>query len=184
MLIKHYTNVMFIFYICNMNSKNLLTQRKKSPYKMDPNSDRYRKCPNDGVEFMAEHRSEKFCCAKCADEFHNDLKKKEAEEKKLVEEAKAIIANPILPQPQVQTEAPMDKAKQNVKIIDTLTIDPARGSVFNIDWLYSLGIDLAAYNGRGMLHNIDSSHNCHFLQIGNYRLFRVEFSEVLIKKII
>lgn len=175
---------MFYFYICNMNAKNLLTPRIKSAYKMDRTSHRYRKCPNDGYEFMTDNLSRKFCSDQCADEFHNDLKKKEAQEKKLLDEAKAIIANPIVPQPLVQPEAPMDKAKQNVKIIDALTLDPVKGSVFNIDWLYSKGIDFSAYNGRGVLYNIDSSHNCHFIQIGNYRLFRVEFSEVLIKKII
>lgn len=165
-----------------MNSKNLLTPRKKSPYKMDPKSDRYRQCPNDGVEFMAEHRSEKFCCDKCADEFHNQ--KKRNAENKLIEEAKAIIASPKALEPQAEYDLPLDKVKQNVKIIDDLTLDPTKGSVFNIDWLYSIGIDFNAYNGRGILYNIDSSHNCHFIQIGNYRLFRVEFSEVLIKKII
>ena len=165
-----------------MNAKNLLTPRKKSSYKMDPNSDRFRQCPNDGVEFMAAHRTEKFCCPQCADEFHNE-KKRDAENK-LLEEAKAIIATPAVTQTQSQSEVPLDKARQNIKIIDTLTIDPAKGSVFNIDWLYSKGIDFSAYNGRGVLYNINSSHNCHFIQIGNYRLFRVEFSEVLIKKII
>ena len=70
---------MFIFYICSMNSKNLSISRKNSPYKMDSNSDRYRQCPNDGVEFMATHRSEKFCCPQCADEFHNEKKRLGAE---------------------------------------------------------------------------------------------------------
>ncbi len=149
---------------------------------MDPSSDRYRKCPNDGVEFMAVHRSEKFCCDKCADEFHN-RKKKDAENK-ILEEAKSIIAKPITPEQQVQSETTLDKVQQNVKIINTLTLDPDKGTVFNIDWLYSLGIEFTAFNGKGILYNIDKSYNCHFIQIGNYRLFRVEFSEILIKKII
>lgn len=68
-----------------MNAKNLLIPRKKSPYKLDSNSDRYRKCPNDGVEFMAAHRTEKFCCPQCADEFHNQ-KKRLATEKQIQEE--------------------------------------------------------------------------------------------------
>ena len=173
---------MFIFYICNMNAKNLLTQRVKSAYKMDRTSIRYRKCPNDGHEFMTDNLGRIYCSDKCADEFNNQ-KKRDAENK-LLEEAKAIIASPAVPQTQTQSEVPLDKARQNIKIIDTLTIHPAKGSVFNIDWLYSKGIDFSAYNGRGVLYNIDSSHNCHFIQIGNYRLFRVEFSEVLIKKII
>lgn len=173
---------MFNFYICNMNAKNLLTQRVKSAYKMDRTSIRYRKCPNDGYEFMTDNLGRIYCSDHCADEFNNQ-KKRDAENK-LLEEAKAIIASPAVPQAQSQPEVPLDKARQNVKIIDTLTIDPVKGSVFNIDWLYSKGIDFSAYNGRGVLYNIDSSHNCHFIQIGNYRLFRVEFSEVLIKKII
>ena len=79
-----------------MKAKNLLTPRKKSPYKMDQNSDRYRQCPNDGVEFMAVHRSEKFCCDKCADEFHNE-KKRLAAEKLMQEEIDTalVAATPI-----------------------------------------------------------------------------------------
>ena len=173
---------MFYFYICDMNAKNLLTPRIKSAYKMDRTSHRYRKCPNDGYEFMTDNLGRIYCCDQCADEFNNQ--KKRAAENKLLEEAKAIIATPAVPQTQSQSEVPLDKVRQNIKIIDTLTIDPVKGSVFNIDWLYSKGIDFSAYNGRGVLYNIDSSHNCHFIQIGNYRLFRVEFSEVLIKKII
>ena len=68
-----------------MNSKNLLIKRKKSAYKMDATSDRYRECPNDNVKFMAEHRSEIFCTARCADEFHNQKKKQEAEKNMLNE---------------------------------------------------------------------------------------------------
>jgi hypothetical protein len=68
-----------------MNSKNLLTPRPKSPYELDPNSDRYRVCKNDGVEFMASHRSTIFCNPKCADEFHNE-KKRLAAEKQIQDE--------------------------------------------------------------------------------------------------
>lgn len=173
---------MFYFYICIMNAKNLLTPRKKSPFKMDRNSDRYRKCPNDGVEFMAIHRTSIFCNDKCADEFHNQ--KKKGSENKLLEEARAIIAMPTVLTSKIVMELPLDKAEQNVNIINTLIIDSEKGTVFNIDYLYSIGVDLSAYNGRGVLYNIDDSFNCHFLQIGNYRLLRVEFSEILIKKII
>ena len=81
-----------------MKAKNLLTPRKKSPYKMDPTSDRYRECPNDGVEFMAGHRTEKFCCPQCADEFHNEKKRLAAE--KLIQDEidKALIASTPIPE--------------------------------------------------------------------------------------
>lgn len=81
-----------------MKSKNLLTPRKKSPYIMDPTSDRYRECPNDGVKFMAAHRTQKFCCPQCADEFHNEKKRLAAE--KLIQDEidKALIAPTPMPE--------------------------------------------------------------------------------------
>jgi hypothetical protein len=165
-----------------MNAKNLLKPKIKSVYKLDPTSHRFRICPNDGEEFMADNLNRKFCDDKCADEFHNGLKRDEGN--KLLEEAKAIIENASAPLQPNKPDIPIDAPKKNVTILDTLTIDSVKGSEFNLDWLYSLGVDLTAYNGRGVLHNIDSSYNSHFIQIGNYRLFRVEFSQVLIKKII
>ena len=92
------SNVKIYFYICIMKAKNLLTPRKKSPYKMDPTSDRYRECPNDGVEFMAAHRTEKFCCPQCADEFHNE--KKRLAKKLLQDEIKEALIAPT-PKPKV-----------------------------------------------------------------------------------
>ena len=62
-----------------MNSKNLIIEREYGPYLLDKNSNRHRICPNDGVEFMANHRSRIFCSDHCADEHHNLKKKKEAE---------------------------------------------------------------------------------------------------------
>ena len=76
-----------------MNSKNLLTPRPKSPYKLDQNSDRYRVCPNDGVEFMAAHRSTIFCNPRCADEFHNE-KKRLAAEKQSQDEINVALGAP------------------------------------------------------------------------------------------
>lgn len=63
---------------------------KDSSFKLDPTSDRYRVCPNDGVEFMAKHGSKIYCSDKCADDFHNK-KKKEAREKKM--QAEAFVVN-------------------------------------------------------------------------------------------
>lgn len=95
-----------------MNAKNLLTPRKKSAYKMDPNSDRYRVCPNDGVQFMANHRSEIFCGPKCADEHHN-LKKKEDAEEKMQAEINAALA--------AATPEPTNKLAEPAKEPDVVT---------------------------------------------------------------
>ena len=45
-----------------MKAKNLLKVKNERYYLMDRESDRYRVCPNDGVEFMANDRTEKYCC--------------------------------------------------------------------------------------------------------------------------
>lgn len=150
---------MFIFYICNMNSKNLLTQRKKSPYKMDPNSDRYRKCPNDGVEFMAEHRSEKFCCAKCADEFHNEKKRLAAE--KLIQDEidKALITAP--PKRELVTEQ-SNVLKDVIQHTTTVVTSPLVGNINLIgatlgnrhsvkvykEYLTDKGLDYSVYDNK------------------------------------
>ena len=174
-------NVRFYFYICIMNAINLLKPKIKSYYKLDPSSHRFRICPNDGEKFMTNNLNRKFFGDKCADEFHNGLKRDAGN--KLLEEAKTIIKNASSPLQPNKPDIPIDAVKKNVSILDTLTIDSVKGSEFNLDWLYSLGVDFSAYNGKGILHNIDKSYNSHFIQIGNYRLFRVEFSQVLIKKI-
>jgi ribosomal protein S27AE len=170
-----------------MNSKNLLTPRVKSPYKMDKNSDRYRVCPNDGVEFMASHRTRIYCSDQCADEHHNLKKKAEVEYDMMTEIKNALSASApekILQSSQPINELPIDKVEANIKIIESLHLDPINGSDFNMDWLASLGYDFSVFSGRGILYNIDPILNCHFMQIGSYRLFRGEYSRILIVKII
>ena len=169
-----------------MNDKNLLTERVKSPYKMNKNSDRFRKCPNDGFEFMTNHRARIFCSDLCADEYHN-LKKKNAEEYELMQEVENALEAPIqeLEQKPISQEILLttdEKIKQNLRILDTLEIDFEDGSHFNIDLLIDNGFDFYAFDGKGQLYNT-GSQNCYFLQIRNYRIYRVEYSKVLIKKI-
>lgn len=168
-----------------MNEKNLLTERVKSPYKMNKNSDRFRICPNDGVEFMANHRSRIFCTDQCADEYHNTKKKIDSELLKEVEnvleapipefEQKSIIQKPHLTDD--------EKIKQNLRILDSLYIENEDGILFNIETLSNSGFDFNAINGRGQLFNTGAKI-CYFLQIGYYSIYRVKFSQVLVKKII
>lgn len=109
-----------------MKAKNLLTPRKKSPYKMDPTSDRYRKCPNDGVEFMAAHRTEKYCCPQCADEFHNE-KKRLAAEKLLQDEINiALIAPP--PKSEVLADQGITP-NEEIQPIETVVTSPLVGNI-------------------------------------------------------
>ena len=143
-------------------------------YKMDKKSNRYRVCPNDGEEFMANDRTEIHCCPQCADEFHNTIKKNERIEKKQKQEESEKALNEISQQ--------LDNEQKNILILDQLDVKD-NGSQFNMDFLSSIGFDFFSYAEKEALYNIDPQLNCHYVQIGAYRLFRVEITEVLIKKI-
>lgn len=151
---------------------------------MNKNSDRFRICPNDGVEFMTNHRSRIFCSDQCADEYHNLKKKNDSELMQEVENAsKAPI--PELEQKPISQNVILsndEKIKQNLRILDSLELDFEDGSHFNINLLIENGFDFYAFDGKGQLYNT-GSQKCYFLQIRNYRIYRVEYSKVLIKKI-
>jgi hypothetical protein len=158
-----------------MKAKNLLKVKIERLYRMDKESDRYRVCLNDGVEFMANDRREIHCCPECADEYSNEKKRlaKLENQQNLIETE--TVLNDIIEQ--------INNEEKNIQILDQFHLK-ANGSIFNMDYLSSIGLDFFSYNGKGELFNIDPQLNCHFIQIGSYRLYRVEFSEVLIKKII
>jgi hypothetical protein len=158
-----------------MQAINLLKRKIPRHYEMDVNSDRYRECLNDGVPFMANHRNEKHCCPECADEFNN-LKKK------IIRESIAN-RNDKLEQLIQNTKDQSEELQQNLRILDQLDIRQS-GSSFNLEYLDSIGIDFSEFNGRGLLYNINPDLNCHFIQMGTYRLYRIEFSQLLIIKII
>ena len=157
---------------------------------MDPNSERYRVCPNDGEPFMANHRNSKFCNDKCADEFHN-LKKKDKEEKKIMIDVQHALKAAV-PQGKVMSSSnnsvvvrsaqTNESIKRNIEILDKIKVDPITGSLFHLEKLFEIGVDFNAISGKSKLYNIDGSFNCHFVQIGYYRIFRVEFSIFLIIK--
>ena len=149
-----------------MQAKNLYKKKILRLYAMDRNSDRFRICPNDGEEFMANDRREKYCSEECADEYHNILKKAKKE--------------------QLQQYDPSSKKspnEQNIIILSKLTIHND-GSIFDIDFLIKSGFDFSSYNERKLLLDFQPDLNCHYLQFGIYQIYRVESSKVLIKPII
>ena len=122
----------------------------------------------------ANDRREVHCCPECADEFHNTIKKNERIAKKQKQEESEKALNEISHQ--------LDNEEKNLQILDQLDVKE-NGSQFNMDFLSSIGFDFFSYAEKEALYNIDPQLNCHFIQIGTYRLFRVEITEVLIKKI-
>jgi hypothetical protein len=157
-----------------MQAKNLLKIMPIRLYKMDKKSNRYRVCPNDGEEFMANDRREVHCCPECADEYSNE-KKRLAK----LEQQQSLIETEIVLNDSIQQ---IDNEEKNLQILDQLDVKD-NGSKFNMDFLSSIGFDFFSYAEKEALYNIDPQLNCHFIQIGTYRLFRVEITEVLIKKI-
>lgn len=73
--------------------------------------------------------------------------------------------------------------EMNVSILDSLQISK-KGDYYNIDVLHSYGFQFSHFSGKGQLFNIDPNLNCHFLQVKNYRLYRVAFSTILIINLI
>ena len=159
--------------------------KNKKTYKLDPTSDRYRECLNCKEPFMAAHRNSVHCCDKCADEFSNKKKKQEMTKKEIITNntEKTELIPPLITYA-VDTSPPEELILINLKLLKSLVIDDKKGSVFHLEYLYGLGLKLEFNQGSGVLYNIDHKLNCHFLQIGYYRIYRIEFSLVLIIKTI
>lgn len=155
--------------------------KKNKTYKLDPNSDRYRECPNCKKAFMAQHRNSIFDCPECADEFHNNKKKQEMTQQEITVNNTEIteLITPAIKQV-AETSLPEEMIYHNLNILDKLPIEPIKGSAFPLQYLDDLGLKFEANQGRGILYNTDPTRNCHFIQIGYYRIYRIEFDHVLI----
>lgn len=156
------------------------TPRKKEPV-IIKTSEYYRICPQCTKEFMADHMSRKFCSDKCGDDYNNAKKRLFPETEASIIEELPETSNLVDVQI-VSPTAPSGSTENNLRILNSLPIDPYEGSYFHLEELDAKGFDFTKYAGKGKLHNISSEYNCHFLQIGVYRLFLVEYSHVLIVK--
>jgi hypothetical protein len=172
------------------NSQNTLVKPPFSPYKMDRLSNRYRVCFNCGREFMAEDRSSIYCHKKCRWEFHNTNKTRIREEKKLEELEETVEESNKKTIESVETtieetinETDETILKSNISILESINV-PVNGKEYEVEVLDSYGFQFEYYNGRSQLFNIDPSLNCHFTQVGTFRLYRVEYSRILIKNLI
>jgi hypothetical protein len=170
-------------------------------YKLNPESDRYRICKNCATELMASHRTRIFCDDKCSDEYHNAHKRYERDMKKLndeidkqqqleaseelIEETNQVIIEETIETTVEETINETDEAilKSNISILESLNV-AENGTGYTVEALDSYGYKMSHFSGRGQLFNIDSNKNCHFLQVGNFRLCRVEYSKILITNLI
>ena len=161
----------------------------RSPYKLDRESDRFRICINCGREFMAIDRRRIHCDDDCSDEFHGAQKRLKRDANKLnaeIEKQQQLEVSEELIEETIETtieETDETILKSNVYILESLDV-PKKGAYYTVEALDSYGFKFSHFSGRGQLLNIDSNRNCHFIQVGNYRLYRVAFSTLLIINLI
>ncbi|MGZ4056397.1 MAG: hypothetical protein ACXVPU_12290 [Bacteroidia bacterium] len=160
----------------------------KSVFKLDRTSNRFRICPNCGKEHMVKHLGRDFCDDKCADDHYNQERrlKKQAEtmlsEKLIDVPVTSSLGGPVENLPEVD-QAWGQAMKTNLAILDNLSLDPKHGSSMSIDSLLLGGFNFTQYTMQGKNHNIPDGIQSSFLIFGDYRIYRIDYSKVLIKKI-
>ena len=142
---------------------------------IDKTSEYFRICPMCKTEFMANDMRTKFCNEKCGDDFNNS-------KKRLAKLSIETISDQKVPETKDTKPITISPLEKNNRILNSLDIDPINGSYFHLEELASKGYDFGAFAGRGKLYNIPTDNNCHFLQVGEYRIYLVEFSHCLIVK--
>ena len=158
------------------HSQHLKKSVPNSFFRMDQESDRFRKCKNCGKEFMTPHRSRVYCNEFCSDEYNNREKRWKKEEASFMTHR---IKGKAVENSELMSGIDEEILKNNVSILDSLFITQ-KDKYLNMELLDSLGFKFSHFSGQGKLFNIDPSNECSFLQFGSYRMYRVEFSTVLI----
>ena len=177
----------------HFNEQYITKKPPQSIYKLNPDSDRYRNCKYCDTEFMTSHRTRIFCDDKCSDEYHNALKRYNRDMKKLngeIEKQQKLEVSEELIEETIETiveetinETDEAILKSNISILESLNV-AVNGTEYEVEVLDSYGFQFNHYNGRGQLFNIDPTLNCHFTQVGTFRLCRVKYSRILITNLI
>jgi len=127
---------------------------------------------------MVAHRGQDFCSPKCADDYHNRAKK-------LARQAEIILADSSLVSDieEIKPKAvSQENLSKNIEILNGLPVDPKKGLYYEMQYLHDLGYDFNSYSGIYMLHNIPEKYKCQFVQVGQYRIYRVDYTVILIAK--
>ena len=185
-------------YICIMEKKINTKKIIKSVFKTDPDSDRFRICPECNAPHMVKHRSQDFCNNKCCNEYNNRkkrLQKQSEENLHTVKEKSPRLGDPLFQQGVTANSLLLETQKAeiisdhgsagmdiNLEILDGLKIDPKEGTHFYIQDLLQLGFDFSIHSERPALHNISAPHQCHFLIFGKYRFYSIDHGKILIVK--
>jgi hypothetical protein len=138
---------------------------------MDRNSDRYRICPNDGVEFMANDRREIYCSEECCNEFHN-LKRRNKITSSTNKSVEFIsLKHPFL----------INQKDININILSQLTCENTQ-VVIGIEELIQMGYNLNTFESIEDHQPVIEERNSRFLKIGKFNIYRIEIDKLLIQK--
>ncbi len=164
--------------------------KTKAIRKLNPESDRYRICPECKIPFMTEHRGRDFHPGKCADDYNNRKKKlaKQAQEM-----SSPVNTEEILNAPEVATvNSPM--ANKVINPVDSNISLSIKSAVtreelilsqlltgkkeLEINWEYisQLGFDFNAYD------SIEKLPHCELKKAnyGNYSILWTQADKILI----
>jgi hypothetical protein len=127
-------------------------------------SDFYRVCPACEREFVAHHRSMKFCNNHCHDEYNNRIKR----EKKFTATTETSETS--------QVQALRSNLEENIKLLSTLTVQQGGTEYYLID-LHRMGITFEAYEARFPL---DAAGKFHYLKYGPFNMYWTTTEKVLL----
>lgn len=190
-----------MFYICNMEMTINFKQTKKSVFKLDRKSDRFRICPQCKVEHMITHRGRDFCSDKCGDDYNNENKRLQKQSAAVVPQLEIMIPDALLPRfqdiitnvklnddeiPKTESTSPSRQWQiqldSNINILDTLTIHATEGSHFQIEDLVQRDFNFFVYSDQAKLHNLPDGHQCQYLAFGKFKIYLLDHGKVLIVK--
>lgn len=136
------------------------------PIPLDPNHERYRKCPFCGREFMTSHRARVYCNQYCHDHFNVDKRLKA--QQTVIDQASAPISTGS--SPQTVAEHP------NLNLLRWLPHHPD-GLEIDFQWLLSLGYDPDHFDQR---IELDTRGQVYYLTEGEFMLFWTAPEKILI----
>jgi hypothetical protein len=169
--------------------KNIVDQVEKE-LALDPQSDRYRVCRNPECRkhFMAKNRSRDYCSDRCADTHYNFLRKYIQQNNYGDVTKKQYNVPASETDPEIKSTFPNNKPDQewtaayenNLKILDSLTLNPKKGTPYKVDYLIGLGYNFFCYTSRAPLFNIEPKHDAHCLILSDYKIYLIERNTILI----
>ena len=176
-----------------MALNNINTEDNKPIMKLNPESDRYRICPECKVPFMTDHRSRDFHNRKCANDYNNRKKRlaKKAEKmlnyktsEEATEEQNALTEVIINQSIESKKDEIVNSVKATIEktfvirneyILSTILRGQKQTEVSS-SYMTGIGFDLNAYDSREKLPHCD----LYKLTFGNYSIVWSQPNKILI----